>query len=31
MMDKFLPVEVDGGEVIYPCYDGRVMILGTNP
>ena len=28
MMDKFLPPVVDGGEVIYPCYDGRVFILG---
>ena len=27
MMNKFLPPAVDGGEVIYPCYDGRVMIL----
>jgi hypothetical protein len=27
-MNKFLPPYIDGGEVIYPCYDGRILILG---
>jgi hypothetical protein len=27
MMDKFLPPIVDAGEIIEPCYDGRVMVL----
>jgi hypothetical protein len=27
MMNKFDPPVIDGGEVIVPCYDGRVMVL----
>lgn len=28
MQDKFLPPIIDAGEIIEPCYDGRIMVLG---